>query len=338
MKKRLIFGRVNDNRMTIFRVNCEYGSVPNFTFSSRESTATIRVRCPDPASFWRDSFVAPERKACECLRHETIRAVSSLSRSWPRVSSFRSEEELPDESAVRNRYRDALTKIAQNPPPLSDAIKKKHRAWSDKELVTALTHREKGAFAELYRRHQRSVSSCSRKILNNQLESDDVAAEVFIRFWLDPEKYDDQRGTLLTYLRRQARTRSNDVLSSRAQQTLPGEHVDHERRKNVTDIGTYVLTTGAASRLRRALTLLPPDEREPIELAFFGGMSYDAVAKHLRLPVGIVKSKIRAGIERLHSTCGAPSNWQSPHLNLSGSVTSIARRSSISGEGNSELA
>lgn len=243
------------------------------------------------------------------------------------MSSFRSEEELPDESVVRNRYRDALAKIALNPPPLSDAVKKKHRAWSDNELVTALTHREKGAFAELYRRHQRSVSSCSRKILNDQLESDDVAAEVFIRFWLDPEKYDAERGTLLTYLRRQARTRSNDVLSARAQQTRPRED-QRERRANNTDVGSYVLTTGAASQLRRALTLLPPDEREPIELAFFGGMSYDAIAQHLRLPEGMVRSRIRNGLQRLHSSCGAPSSWQSDHLNVSAIPDIAAWRSS----------
>lgn len=89
------------------------------------------------------------------------------------------------------------------------------------------------------------------------------------------------------------------------------------------------LTTGATAKLRRALTLLPPDEREPIELAFIGRMSYGAVAMRLHLPEGIVKLRIRNGLQRLRSTCGAPSSWQSQHLNFSGNANIIGWRSSL---------
>jgi DNA-directed RNA polymerase specialized sigma24 family protein len=101
------------------------------------------------------------------------------------------------------------------------------------------------------------------------------------------------------------------------------------------EVSRSILTTKAAAQLRRAMTLLPPDEREPIELAFLSGLSYGAIAKHLRLPEGMVKSRIRHGLERLHSTCGAPSNWQSRNLLLSSYANTVAWRSSIKGGGNS---
>jgi RNA polymerase sigma-70 factor (ECF subfamily) len=243
------------------------------------------------------------------------------------VSEALAEGNSPEESDVRSRFRDALAKIAREPMPISDAVRKTHRHWSDGELVAALVDRQRGAFAELYRRHQRSVTTCSRKILDNEVESDNVTIEIFIRFWLDPVSFDANRGTLLSFLRAQAKRRSNELLLLRSPVAERETGVASEGRTRSPDVGSYTLTTPAATQLRRALTLLPPDEREPIELAFFGGLSYDAVAKHLRLPTGMVKARIHNGLERLHSTCGAPSNWQSPHLILSSNAITNAWRS-----------
>ncbi len=60
----------------------------------------------------------------------------------------------------------------------------------------------------------------------------------------------------------------------------------------------------SASELRAAVTLLPTDERIPIELAFYHGMAYGAVALELRLPEGTVKSRIRRGLHRLELSDG----------------------------------
>jgi RNA polymerase sigma factor (sigma-70 family) len=70
-----------------------------------------------------------------------------------------------------------------------------------------------------------------------------------------------------------------------------------------SDIDERILSTESLTRLRGALDRLPPEEREPIEIAFFGGLSYVAVAQQLGLPEGTVKSRIRCGLGRLRAEC-----------------------------------
>ena len=52
-------------------------------------------------------------------------------------------------------------------------------------------------------------------------------------------------------------------------------------------------------RVRRALAALPDEQRKPIELGFFGGMTHDEIARRSELPLGTVKTRIRAGLKKL---------------------------------------
>jgi RNA polymerase sigma-70 factor (ECF subfamily) len=154
------------------------------------------------------------------------------------------------------------------------------------------------AYAELYRRHSRSVAAAARMILGNTHESEDVAAEVFIGLWLAPEKFDPARGTLLGFLRMKAKARSIDVVRS-ASSRRGRETYDREGRKDPADIDSALLASESASLLRAALAQLPSAEQDPIYLAFFVGMPYSSVAVQLQLPEGTVKSRIRSGLLRL---------------------------------------
>jgi RNA polymerase sigma-70 factor, ECF subfamily len=175
--------------------------------------------------------------------------------------------------------------------------------WSDRELVSAVVSRDEGAYTELFRRHYRSIVRSSQTILANAAQSEDVGAEVLFDFWLVPEKFDPDRGTLLSYLRVKAKGRSIDIIRSESSR-FRRERSDADRNHTSEScVELKVLTAESLIRLRQALTQLPPDEREPIELAFFSGMTYVAVAQHLGLPEGTVKARIRCGLRRLRSAC-----------------------------------
>jgi RNA polymerase sigma-70 factor (ECF subfamily) len=174
-------------------------------------------------------------------------------------------------------------------PPMSE--------WSDGALARGVELSRIDAFTELRRRHLVSVTAVARMILGNRSSCEDVVAEVFVGFWLAPEKFDAQRGTVLAYLRLMARGRSIDLIRS---------DTARRRREVAKDVGVQdhdadaaMIDAEAAGELRAALALLPADERTPIELAFFRGMTYDAVARQLGLPEGTVKSRIRRGLRRL---------------------------------------
>lgn len=169
--------------------------------------------------------------------------------------------------------------------------------WTDGALAQAVVLSRIDAFTELRRRHLSSVTAVARMILGNRSSCEDVVAEVFVGFWLAPEKFDAQRGTVLAYLRLMARGRSIDLVRS---------DTARRRRELTEDVGVpdhdadaAMIDAEAAGEVRAALALLPVDERCPIELAFFRGMTYGAVAQRLGLPEGTVKSRIRRGLRRL---------------------------------------
>ena len=179
-------------------------------------------------------------------------------------------------------------------PPLGE--------WSDGVLANAVVLRQVDAFGELRRRHLASVAAVARMVLGNRASCEDVISEVFVGFWLEPQKFDPQRGTVLAYLRLTARGRSIDVV--RSETARRRRELTKEVEPPDEDTDAAMIGAESASELRAAVSLLPTDERIPIELAFYHGKTYGAVALELRLPEGTVKSRIRRGLRRLELSEG----------------------------------
>ena len=136
-------------------------------------------------------------------------------------------------------------------------------------------------------------------VLGNWSGCDDVVADVFLSFWLQPENFDPQRGSLRGYLRLKARGRSIDIVRSEGARRRRKEAEARTERDVPRELDEELLRAEAAEQMRQALSLLRDCEREPIELAFFTGMTYIDVAEHLQLPEGTVKARIRTGLHRL---------------------------------------
>jgi RNA polymerase sigma-70 factor (ECF subfamily) len=171
--------------------------------------------------------------------------------------------------------------------------------WSDTALVAAVVGKSQDAYDELYRRHHASVAAVSRMILVDGAGCEEVVDDVFVDVWLSPEVFDATRGSVLSFLRLKARCRSIDVLRSERSRTKREERDSFAERVIVAEVDAAVLAAERADELRDAVASLPAGEREAIHLAFFDGMSYRAVATHLDLAEGTVKSRIRKGLRRL---------------------------------------
>jgi len=171
---------------------------------------------------------------------------------------------------------------------------------SDLALIGAVVAHNGDAYAELFRRHCASVTATVRMLMGNVTAADDVVADVFVKFWVSPTLFDPERGSLLSFLRLQARTHSIDIVRS---------EMSRRRRENTTlsagislgDDSTVssVMFADTARSLRNAVELLPPGECEAIMLAFYSGMTYRAVGRRLGVPEGTAKSRIRSGLRRL---------------------------------------
>jgi RNA polymerase sigma-70 factor (ECF subfamily) len=171
--------------------------------------------------------------------------------------------------------------------------------WSDAALVAAIAGKSEDAYTELYRRHRASVAAVTRMILADGPRCEEVVDDVFVDVWLSPEVFDAARGSLLSFLRLKARCRSIDVLRSERSRTRREERDSFAERATTPEVDAAALATERADELRQAVASLPAGEREAIRLAFFGGMSYRAVAVELNLAEGTVKSRIRKGLRRL---------------------------------------
>ena len=133
----------------------------------------------------------------------------------------------------------------------------------------------------------------------------DVAQEVFLRFWLHPERFDPSRGSLRTYLLTVGRSVAIDAARSDAARRRPRGGGDTAGGAPPGSIDDGLLSDEAAERVRSALLRLPRLERDAIATAFYGGCSYRAAAVVLGESEGTVKSRIRAGLHRLRELLDA---------------------------------
>lgn len=176
---------------------------------------------------------------------------------------------------------------------------------SDAALVVAVARYDEGALAEAYRRHAGPVLSLARRVLADPLLAEDVAQEIFVRLWREPERFDPARGSLRSFLLTQAHGRAVDMaraISARRRRE------EHDLRRSATapyDLEREVWDLDVADQVRRALAELSDGERRAIELAYYGGRTYREVAEMLDEPEGTVKSRIRSGLQRMRASLSA---------------------------------
>jgi RNA polymerase sigma-70 factor (ECF subfamily) len=174
----------------------------------------------------------------------------------------------------------------------------------DAELVVLVRERSELALAEIYRRHGGTVFGLARRVLNNASEAEDVAQEVFVRLWTDPDRFDPARGALRSFLLTQSHGRAVDIvrtLSARRNREVTDAH---RTAHSGYDLEHEMDDLTMAAEVAEALLGLPEEERRAIELAYFEGHSYVMVAHLLNQPEGTVKSRIRNGMRRMRQALG----------------------------------
>jgi RNA polymerase sigma-70 factor (ECF subfamily) len=126
--------------------------------------------------------------------------------------------------------------------------------------------------------------------------AEDLTQTVFMKVWSSPEAFRD--GNFGAWIARVARNRSLDVLRSRSLRD------EREIPADLAEPGTLddaVFARLDSQRVRSALAALPDEQRAPIELGFFGGITHDEIAKRTGIPLGTIKTRIRTGLRRLRT-------------------------------------
>jgi len=166
---------------------------------------------------------------------------------------------------------------------------------SDGELIRRVAGRDANAFEALYRRYARPVFGLALRRLGDRMTAEDAVQETFAAIWRSARTYKPERGAGAPWLYAVARNAIVD--RSRGRSEPPGE--GPELPSDEPTPAERAETSYTAWRVHRALESLGPNEREVIELAYYGGLSQSEVAGYLNIPLGTVKTRTRAGLGHL---------------------------------------
>jgi RNA polymerase sigma-70 factor (ECF subfamily) len=166
---------------------------------------------------------------------------------------------------------------------------------SDGDLIRRIARRDANAFEALYRRYSRSVFGLALRRLGDRMNAEDAVQETFAAIWRSARTYKPDRGPGAPWLYAVARNAIVD--RSRGRSEPPGE--GPELPSDEPSPAERAEASYTAWRVHRALEGIGANEREVIELAYYGGLSQSEVASYLNIPLGTVKTRTRAGLSHL---------------------------------------
>jgi RNA polymerase sigma-70 factor (ECF subfamily) len=163
---------------------------------------------------------------------------------------------------------------------------------------------DQAAFGELYRLTSAVLHAVALRITRDRGTAEEILQEAYVSIWRHAGTYDAAKGQPLTWLTSIVRNRCLDHLRRREIDTvtLTRDEGDDDAIDLPSDGPSPVemLLDGAAARaVRECVDALEGTQKQAIALAFFHGLTHAELARHLRQPLGTVKSWIRRGLERL---------------------------------------
>jgi RNA polymerase sigma-70 factor (ECF subfamily) len=172
-------------------------------------------------------------------------------------------------------------------------------------LLRCCGRADEEAFAELYDQTSRRVHGLVLRVVRDPAQAEEVTQEVYLEAWRTSARYDEQKGSALSWLMTLAHRRAVDRVRSAEAASRQDAAYHHRTRPVDHDVTVEAAEASLeARRVRSALAELTTIQREALELAYFGGYTHTEVATMLDLPVGTAKTRIRDGLIRLRDAMG----------------------------------
>lgn len=177
---------------------------------------------------------------------------------------------------------------------------------SDEQAWTAVAKGDVQALTGLYDRYAGMLVGVAYRVLGNRQDAEDLVHDVFVEAWGCAGDFDARRGTVRRWLLVRLRSRAIDRLRSLAlldrHRRREADGMDAERAGNEPGLEW---SREDGDRLRAVLRTLPDEQRSLVELAYFDGLSHAELAMRVGAPVGTVKSRLFAAMDKLRRGLGA---------------------------------
>lgn len=169
-------------------------------------------------------------------------------------------------------------------------------------LIKMMARGEESALAAFYDLTRYQVYGLVCRILKDPALAEEVTLDVYLQVWRNASHYHEERGSPLGWLITLTRSRAIDRLRG-VKAMPPVASVEPAEQDNTAAPDPmpdeWLIDAERARQVHGALARLAPEQRQAILLAYFEGLSHGEIAQRLTLPLGTVKTRIRAGMLRL---------------------------------------
>lgn len=176
---------------------------------------------------------------------------------------------------------------------------------TEAELLARIARGDFEAFGALYDLHAAVLFGLALRILRDHATAEEVLQDVFCQIWEKAGAYDPKLGKPLTWAVTLTRNKAVDRLRSANRRALlfdPGTEAEVAAENILPEARNSVLSHETARMVHAALASLAQDQRQAIEMAFFGGLTQTEIAAALNQPLGTVKARIRRGMLQLRES------------------------------------
>lgn len=172
------------------------------------------------------------------------------------------------------------------------------RKYNEEELVLLLQRRDQQAFSYLYDNYAGALNGIIYRMVEDRELAEDILQEAFLKIWNNFASYDTAKGRLFTWMLNITRNLTIDTMRSK----------DYKKQDKISgdenSVSNYSGESAGADRfdgigLRKQLTVLKPDLRKVVDLAYFKGYTQEEISGELAIPLGTVKTRMRTAILEL---------------------------------------
>jgi len=175
---------------------------------------------------------------------------------------------------------------------------------SDEALVLLAARSEQSALAELYDRYGRPAYGLALRVLRDEALAEDAVQDAFLSVWRTASRFVPERGKASTWILTLVHRRAVDLV--RREERRRTDTLEHAPEPAAGGVDEAAWVRLQRERVQAALRQLPDQQREAIELAYYGGFTQSELAERLGQPLGTIKSRMFMGLARLRELLGDP--------------------------------
>ena len=180
------------------------------------------------------------------------------------------------------------------------------RSLADEDVMQLVRRGDARAFEVIYERHSAAAFSLAYRMMGTRVGAEDVTQDAFLSLWRSGARFDRARGSVRTWVLGIVHHRAIDALRRATvhDRRRAGDEGIEERFEARERTDVEAARREEAGTVRGALSSLPADQSQVIELAYFGGFTHTEIADMLDAPVGTVKGRMRLGLKKMKAQLG----------------------------------